>query len=250
MNHIADGSAPYLAVRSSLAFLIAKGWDVLIQMTLPGCVAAQTPSRYAHRLSGPNLGLAEKNMTTIVSGRFNSIEGAARAVSSLTSSGFLVEDISSFPVDPIDADLPKPPTIAAADRAGETIGSDSMTGVISGTSVGLVLGAASLPFVGPPGLIAGAAVGAYVGSLFGAVAGQTEAVSAEVGSEKTPPPATPMRPRITLVAVRAAQSEQQASAIDLLRAGGGVHIEKVEGNLRDGIWIDFDPMARSPTTNV
>jgi hypothetical protein len=177
-------------------------------------------------------------MTTVVTGRFGSSEAAAHAVSRLIESGFVAADTGSFAVKTLDLDPPPPATASegAETRAGATIGSEAVAGMVGGTTVGLALGAASATFLGPPGLIAGAAIGAYAGSLVGTLAGQSEA-----SEDDPPPPAAAASPTDTLVAVRAPESAQQLSAIEVLRTEGAVEIKKVQGDLSNGKWLDFDP---------
>ena len=178
-------------------------------------------------------------MTTIVTGRFSSPDGAAHALSRLLDSGFLIADISSFPVDTKEF---KPPLAAVNHsteaRGNPTIGADAILGTIGGASVGLAAGAVSSGILGPQGFVVGAAVGAYIGSLMGASAGQSEASNVD-----TLPPLTATPASDTRVAVRAPGPAQQLGAMDVLRAEGAVDIEKVQGHLRDGKWVDFDPSA-------
>jgi len=223
--------------------------------------------------------MQEKNMTTIVTGQFSQAEDAERALSRLIEAGFLLGDTSSFPVDPL-AVSPRsaPPNESAADRAEETMGSGAAVGAIGGTGVGLALGAVSAigtTILGPGGLLLGAAIGAYAGSLVGALVGQSDAVTddkpqpaAATASEAATATAaasaaavaapsaaaaeaaTPTTHTDTLIAVRAPEPAQQLSATNVLREAGAAHIESVQGDLRDGKWSDFDPIAHAASINA
>jgi hypothetical protein len=107
-----------------------------------------------------------------------------------------------------------------------------------------------LPILGPAAAVAGAGIGAYTGSLYGALGNVGEATGPD--ADATPKKAEriepPPRKSGMLVAVCARASEQQASAIRILRAHGAADIERAEGTITGGQWPDFNPIT--PITPV
>ena len=53
----------------------------------------------------------------------------------------------------------------------------------------------------------------------------------------------PIRHSGMVVAVEVMGGENEASAIDILRALGAVDIERAAGTIADGDWPDFDPLS-------
>jgi hypothetical protein len=53
-----------------------------------------------------------------------------------------------------------------------------------------------------------------------------------------------------MVAVAADDESLRERAIELLRAMGAYDIEQAEGTIRDGDWVDFDPVASPALVDV
>jgi len=107
-------------------------------------------------------------------------------------------------------------------------------GVAKGAAVGAGAGLAAA--VGGP-LAAGAAagVGAYVGGLAGA------ASESQLHDEE--PHKIWRRPAAVMVAVALPDRSREDAVLHALRDSGGRNIERAVGEIRDGNWVDFDPLA-------
>src|SRR5688572_26243814 len=81
---------------------------------------------------------------------------------------------------------------------------------------------------------AAGAAGAYVGSMAGALQG--------MGTDKNRDEQVLRRPAGIMLAVRIAEPQTENRVIQVLNAGGAADIEQAEGELRNGDWIDFDPL--------
>ena len=198
-------------------------------------------------------------MTTLIAGRFSQQEQAENASAQLVRSGFSPRDMSLFYVNPqgqhdmlpIGGDRIESPGTHHAS-------SGAVVGAAGGVGMGTLVGAATLPVLGPAGPLLGAAIGAYTGSLVGALntmkkheehdenadtahqQPETESQhqqSAEGNDENAHP-----RKAGVLLAVAVATPEQRASAIEIL-GSTAIEVEEAEGQLQDGQWTDFDPRA-------
>lgn len=171
-------------------------------------------------------------MTTIIAGMFDTIDKAEGAVEKLLHTEFGEKDVCSFANNPpgqhatfpIGGDENEDPGAVHAD-------SHAGTGAAIGLGIGAAIGAVT---AGPPGAAVGAGIGAYVGSLGGALHGLE-------GSGTDEEPAR--RPAGVVVAVRIESGNAERSAIATLQTQGAIHVEKAEGQWRDGKWIDFDPVS-------
>ena len=181
-------------------------------------------------------------MSTIIAGRFDEQVTADAATQALQAAGFSADRISKFFVTPpgmhdVHGTVQDPDASAGAHHAG----AGAVAGATAGGSVGVLAGIATAPLLGPGAAIAGAALGAYVGSLAGAL-DQTSHPSQKATSPGQSAEEAPPRRSGMLVAVDAATSDEQASAIDVLRAHGAHDVERAEGTIVDGDWSDFDPL--------
>jgi hypothetical protein len=113
-----------------------------------------------------------------------------------------------------------------------------LEGAAAGGAVGLVLGAVTTPVTGPVGPIVGGLVGAHVGSLF-SFSKMKEPGEQEEGGENVIEPRKPGM----LVAVAVADPVEEGRALEVLRDLGAHHIERAEGTIVDGDWVDFDPLS-------
>ncbi|QJQ00952.1 hypothetical protein [Herbaspirillum rubrisubalbicans] len=170
-------------------------------------------------------------MTTIIAARFDLQEDAAQAVTALTEAGFAQRHISRFFVNPagqhdrfaLGGDRDKSPGAQDTD-------SGAVTGVAAGAGVGAAAGLATSPVTGPLGPALGGLVGGHVGGLVGSLSANDD--------DPAPRRAAGMR-----VAVAVADGAEQDKALRLLRSLGAVDIERSSGTIRDGDWIDFDPLS-------
>lgn len=172
-------------------------------------------------------------MTTIISGRFEQQDAAQQAVSSLHNAGFPTAGISTFFVNPAGQ---HDQFLVGGDQDESPGAKNSDTGAAAGTGIGGVAGAAAgaitTPITGPAGVLGGAALGAYVGSLVGSMAGTDNAEDMPI-----------VRAAGMLVAVAVTADPSEQDAIDVLRAVGATAMERAEGQIIDGQWVDFDPLS-------
>lgn len=197
-------------------------------------------------------------MTTLIAGRFSQQTQAENASAQLIRMGFSARDMSLFYVNPqgqhdiypIGGDEDESPGTHHAS-------SGAVVGAAGGVGVGTLVGAATLPILGPAGPLLGAAVGAYTGSLVGALntmkkheehaehvemAEQNNVSSNDENVEDAHP-----RKAGVLLAVAVVTPEQRANAIEILGATA-LEVEEAEGQLQNGQWTDFDP--RTPIKPV
>ena len=171
-------------------------------------------------------------MTTIIAGMFDTVHKAEDAMDNLLGGDFGENDICTFANNPpgqhgtfpIGGDENEDPGSKHAD--GDA-GKGAAVGLGTGAAIGAVVG-------GPPGAAVGAGIGAYLGSLAGALHGMEGK-----GTEEDPV----RRPAGIVVAVKIESGTAEQSAISTLQTHGAIHIEKAEGQWRDGKWIDFDPVS-------
>ncbi len=180
------------------------------------------------------------SMTTIITGNFEQLPDAQKALADLAQAGIAAEQMTTFFVSPsaepdqyFDGDGPPPVDEAAKGGA---------SGAVVGAAVGAVAGLATLPLLGPAA-VAVAGAGAYVGSFAGAMLKVEDhnEPCAETPAEVLP--ASSRRKAGSLIAVAASAPELQRKVADILRTRGGTDIERTEGTLTGGQWTDFDPLA-------
>jgi len=110
--------------------------------------------------------------------------------------------------------------------------------LIGAVVCGLIASALTLT---PLAVLAVAGVGAYIGSLMGAmfVVGRRKPGSAPRASGQPDHPEA--RHAGVLLALHT-ELTREADACRLLRAAGGVDVERANGRWQDGHWVDFDPL--------
>ncbi|MBC8007159.1 MAG: hypothetical protein H7X76_03830 [Prolixibacteraceae bacterium] len=171
-------------------------------------------------------------MTTIIAGMFKTLGTAEGAVGALLRGEFTTGDVYTFANNPpgqhdafpIGGDEDEDPGARHADA-------DAGKGAAAGLGTGAAIGAV---VAGPPGAAVGAGIGAYVGSLMGALHGMEGR-----GTKEQPV----RRPAGIVVAVRIESGHAEQSAIATLETHGAIHVEKADGEWRDGQWVDFDPVS-------
>ena len=181
-------------------------------------------------------------MTTLIAGRFSQQTHAESASAELLRSGFLSSDMSLFYVNPQGQHDIHPVGGDEDESAGtHHASSGAALGAAGGVGLGTLVGAATLPILGPAGPLLGAAVGAYTGSLVGALnkmdktEEQREVAEKNITEDEVQP-----RKAGVLLAVAVATPQQREHAIQILRATA-LEVEETEGNLSNGQWVDFDP---------
>jgi hypothetical protein len=185
-------------------------------------------------------------MTTIITGRFQLQSAADEALAALGLAGFDRMEVATFYVSPAgqqDQTASGSDDDAAVDRKGDYNG--ALSGAAIGGALGTAMGLAVLERLGPGAAVAAGGVGAYVGSLLGAVGNMHDAIGTPAAIAMT---AHLRRHSGMQVAAMAPGAAQQASAVSILRSYGATDIEKPDGNIVAGNWLDFDP--HSPLCRV
>jgi len=120
-----------------------------------------------------------------------------------------------------------------ADPEARGLGKRAATGAGIGAGIGAGVGAAV-------GGVLGAAAGTGVGALAGAFAG-TYGGLAESSEEHTQ--VLDRRPAGIIVAVAPPSDMSDDTVVQILKANEPVAVEESEGEVRDGEWKGFDPLA-------
>lgn len=171
-------------------------------------------------------------MTTIIAGMFSTVLQAEEAMDQLLGGEFSARDVCTFANNPpgqhgsfpIGGDENVDP---GAKAASVDAGEGAAVGLGTGAAIGAIVG-------GPPGAAMGAGVGAFLGSLAGALHGMEGR-----GTKESPV----RRPAGIVVAVKIESGKAEQTAISTLQTHGAIHVEKAEGQWKDGNWIDFDPVS-------
>jgi hypothetical protein len=178
-------------------------------------------------------------MSTIIAGHFQLQDEVDQAHSALAGAGFADDRISQFFVNqPGQHDL----TLIGGDNLQSPGAKETGIGVLEGTAaggaVGLAVGAVTSVFTGPAGPIVGGLVGAHVGSLYSFHKMKEQGETERGGENQT----EPRKPGM-LVAVAVDGAAQEQRVLEVLRTLGAHHIERAEGSIVDGDWVDFDPLS-------
>lgn len=178
-------------------------------------------------------------MSTLIVGRYDQQAEAEHAAQRLRDAGFPPGEMSLFYVTPqgqhglfpVGGDEDESPGTEDA-KPG------AARGAVGGLGAGALVGAATIPVLGPAGPVFGAAVGAYTGSLVGALSNMEE----DPREGDTPTDGLEPRRAGVMLAVVVVTSSERTRAIDILKAHAA-EVEEAEGTLRNGEWLDFDPRA-------
>lgn len=180
-------------------------------------------------------------MPTIIAGHFQLQDEVERAKRALAEASFAEDRICAFFVNPPGQHDMTP---IGGDQLLSPGAKETPEGVVEGAAaggaVGIAIGAATSPLTGPAGPIVGGLVGAHVGSLF-SFSKMKEAGEGEAGGGAENR-AEPRRAGM-LVAVALSDPSQEARALDVLRGLGAHHLERAEGRVENGDWVDFDPLS-------
>jgi hypothetical protein len=173
-------------------------------------------------------------MATIIAGRFTQQDQVEQASAQLAQAGFQEDLLSSFFVTPPGQhDRYEMGGDHAISTGAEHSPHGIVVGAATGGTIGAVAGIAASPLLGPVGVAAGALVGAHVGSLVGSLSNMDEA---DQEPER-------VRHAGMMLAVATGNEDELRRAIELLLSCGAVDIERAEGSIVDGDWVDFDPLV-------
>ena len=210
-------------------------------------------------------------MKDLIVGRFSRYDQGEAAAHALQQAGFPADEMSLFYINPQGQhDLHALGGDEGESAGTHGAGTSAVAGATGGAGVGTLLGLATLPVLGPAGPILGATVGAYTGSLIGALGGMkpSEEAANEIAAHNPnnlPPPdraelgdaktdsrgaaadeVAAHQPGVML-AVAVATAEQRADA-EIIMGQYAYQTQQSQGDLRNGDWVDFDPLATSEQT--
>ena len=120
-----------------------------------------------------------------------------------------------------------------ADPEARGVGKRAAAGAGIGAGIGAGVGAA---VGGPLGAAAGSGVGALAGALAGTYTGLEHSSEAHTGT-------LDRRPAGIIVAVAPPSDVSDETVVRILRENEPVAVEESEGEVRDGEWKGFDPLA-------
>src|SRR6185369_8177036 len=172
---------------------------------------------------------------SILVGQFDEAAVAEAVADELRHIGIPVNDVEVFMLNSPGQHDTNPQGIGGdedADSKAKQGDTGAVTGAAIGGTAGLVVGALTMPVVGPLGAVAGAGIGAYAGSLAGAV---------NKMGDKSAAVAIPPRPAGMRVAVCIPSAQRRARVEELFLTYGANSIEDATGHWENGKWVDFDP---------
>lgn len=176
-------------------------------------------------------------MTTIIAGRFTEQSEAQGTVEELLRAGFAREHVSTFYCNPPG----QHGTYAIGGDADKSQGAkESDRGVAKGAAAGAAVGLAAAPILGPIGAVTGGLVGAHIGGTMGAMSEMKERGDASDGDLDN---AVGERRAGMMVAVGVSGQDLEDRAVNVLRSLGAADIERADGTIENGDWVDFDPLS-------
>ena len=173
-------------------------------------------------------------MAQILAGTYDTASRAGAAMRALLAAGVPHHCLASFHNNPPGQHGTFP--IGGdehADPEARGVGKRAATGAGIGAGIGAGVGAAV-------GGVLGAAAGTGVGALAGAFAGTYGGLSEKADEHG---PALERRPAGIIVAVAPAAGVSEETVVRILRENEPVAVEESEGEVRDGEWKGFDPLA-------
>ncbi len=169
-------------------------------------------------------------MSTVIAGRFDTIEQAEAAMQALQSQNLSEDLMTTFYVGPPGQHDRHP---MGGDEDADAKAEGAHGGSAAGAAVGAGVGLAALA-AGPLGVAAAAGVGAYTGALVGALGSMKKDGEGDDYARQSG----------IMLAVNVDALDNDAPIIRILEQQGAQDIEKTEAEWADGEWIDFDPVAR------
>lgn len=183
-------------------------------------------------------------MKTLIVGRYEQQTVAENAWREFLRAGFPAQEMSLFYVNPQGQHALYPVGGDEDESAGtHEAKSGAVRGAVGGVGAGTLVGAATIPVLGPAGPLMGAAVGAYTGSLVGALKNMEEP---DEHPDSPSEPSAERRPRKAgvMLAVAVESPVERETAVEIHGALAQA-VEEAQGVLQNGDWIDFDPLAPS-----
>lgn len=178
-------------------------------------------------------------MATIIAGRFEQQAESGETIDALLRAGFARERIASFYLNPHGQHATYP-LGGDEDRSPGAKGTGK--GVAAGAAAGAAVGAAATAFLGPIGAITGGLLGAHVGGLVGGLSQMKE--RGDIGKHaEDVENAAPVRHAGMYVAIAVNEDEDEGLAARTLASSGAIDLERADGTIRDGDWVDFDPTS-------
>jgi hypothetical protein len=183
--------------------------------------------------------IKEPAMTTIIAGRFQEQAQAQEVIDELLRAGFAREQLSTFYCNPPGQHDSYP---IGGDRDKSPGAKESDKGIAKGAAAGAAIGLAAAPVLGPVGAITGGLVGAHIGGLMGGMSEMKERGETGDNAEDIEN-AGGIRKSGVMVAASIGDHEYEERAINVLRSLGAGDIERAEGTITNGDWVDFDPVT-------
>ncbi len=190
-------------------------------------------------------------MKTLIVGHYDLQDEAEIAARDVLRAGFSARETCLFYLNPQGQHALHPVGGDEDESPGtHDAQSGAVRGAAGGAGAGVLVGAATIPVLGPAGPLLGAAVGAYTGSLVGALNHMEEPPETRADTPRADTPHTratsdtefEARKSGYLLAVAVQTPMERKYAIEIL--GERAHLlEEAEGNLQNGEWTDFDPLA-------
>ncbi len=174
-------------------------------------------------------------MSKIIAGRFGQQAEVDKARAAFQDAGTPAERIASFFVNP-PGQHDRYPIGGDHDKsrgAKDSGGGLEAGGPVGGGTIGMAIGAAAMPLVGPAGLVAGVLVGAHLGNLVGSLNQMDDDAGQSTGA---------VRHGGMMIAVSVSDDTSERHAIALLHSLGARDIEQGEGRILGGDWPEFDAL--------
>ncbi len=177
-------------------------------------------------------------MATIIAGRFQQQSEAEEVMEELLRAGFPREGISIFYCNPPGRHDAYP---IGGDHDRSPGAKETGKGVATGVAAGAAAGIAATPVLGPLGPVTGGLLGAHIGGLVGGLSKMKEKGDlGEHGDDVEN--AAPLRRDGVMVAIAVGDDEHEERAIHALRVSGAADIERAQGTVENGDWVDFNPV--------
>lgn len=185
-------------------------------------------------------------MKTLIVGHYDLQDEAEIAARDVLRAGFSANETSLFYLNPQGQHALHPVGGDEDESPGtHDAQSGAARGAAGGAGAGALVGAATIPVLGPAGPLLGAAVGAYTGSLVGALNNMEEPPESRAGTvrdKEAADAAFEARKSGYMLAVAVNTPMERTYAIEILGERAKL-LEEAQGNLQNGEWIDFDPLA-------
>lgn len=179
-------------------------------------------------------------MSMLIRGEFRREEQANHALADLRAAGLSADFTTPSPVEgPTDARDREHEGGQGQPAADDPAVGGAMSGALIGSAVGTTVGLVTLPVLGPAAVVAGVGVGAYVGSLYGALNQLGEVEPPNAGAHPDPIESSQDHPR--QISVSTPDITEQQTAIRIMREHGATGVNRAEGAMLDGRWIDSPP---------